>query len=258
MAVTFEFADKDTEERLATRDELIAYLEKHYHFEKVRATLKYSHNTFKARINIYNNDIFIYAKGRRRWGNYMNVHHVEAVTIPEKRKSKEEVWRDSWQTVIDYLEQSGLWENYKNKYKLGLEIGYENINKAERLYWKRWDDDTALEQIKEVDERLVKTNEQGVEYADTSILWAMASKAKVKTIYFGKHRTDDVRQALKEAMENKEPFSEYEAVPNYYDVSVRYDPERMSGSYSEEYRGCGNGHYYMLLDYEHALFTEDD
>ena len=28
--------------------------------------------------------------------------------------------------------------------------------------------------------------------------------------------------------------------------------------YSEEYRRCGNGHYYLMFDATHAIFYEDD
>ena len=30
------------------------------------------------------------------------------------------------------------------------------------------------------------------------------------------------------------------------------------GYYSEEYRNCGNGHYYLLFDATHAIYYEDD
>lgn len=262
MAITFEFEGKEFKEKMQVRDELIAYLKKHYPFEKVRATLHYSETDLKKRIGVYNKDVFIYAKGRRRWGNYLQLgdSYIKSITVPEKRKSKEEVWRDSWQTVIDYLEQSGLWENYCALYKLGLDIGLEKIKQAERLYWKKWDDgnDETVARVKELDERLIKTNEQGEEFIDTRIVWYMNQDAKVKTIYFGRYNTDKTREELKQAIENKEEYHYSKQVPNYYDCSVSYNPEVNRGWYNEEYRNCGNGHYYVLLDHEHALFVEDD
>ena len=43
-----------------------------------------------------------------------------------------------------------------------------------------------------------------------------------------------------------------------YDVSFSYDPKLQHAWYSEEYKNCGNGHYYLALDETHALFYEDD
>lgn len=138
-----------------------------------------------------------------------------------------------------------------------LEIGFEGMQKARAIERRGWDEDVT-DELKAIHKGLVYTNSEGNEVIQSELIWKMSRNAEIKTIYFGKYRTDDIRQALKEAMENKEPFREFEQVPNYYDVSVSYDPERMTGSYSEEYRGYGNGHYYLLLDHEHALFYEDD
>ena len=47
---------------------------------------------------------------------------------------------------------------------------------------------------------------------------------------------------------------------NGYDNSVEIanrDGEKLAW-YSEEYRGCGNGHYYLMFDATHAIFYEDD
>lgn len=43
-------------------------------------------------------------------------------------------------------------------------------------------------------------------------------------------------------------------------VEVRFSDSdgEAKGWYSEEYKGCGNGHYYLLFDADHAIFYEDD
>lgn len=45
---------------------------------------------------------------------------------------------------------------------------------------------------------------------------------------------------------------------NGYDCSVSYDPSLKQMWYSEEYKGCGNGHYYLMADKKHAFYFEDD
>lgn len=43
-----------------------------------------------------------------------------------------------------------------------------------------------------------------------------------------------------------------------YDVSFSFNAQARQASYAEEFRNCGNGHYYLALDSTHALFYEDD
>lgn len=42
-----------------------------------------------------------------------------------------------------------------------------------------------------------------------------------------------------------------------YDISMSINQDGCA-FYSEEYRNCGNGHYFMLLDARHAIHVEDD
>lgn len=45
-----------------------------------------------------------------------------------------------------------------------------------------------------------------------------------------------------------------------YDISIDviHRNDEMEGSYSMEYRNCLNGHYYLMLDKDHAIFYQDD
>lgn len=43
-----------------------------------------------------------------------------------------------------------------------------------------------------------------------------------------------------------------------YDNSIEVSGEKGKAWLSREYRGCGNGHYYLLLSPTHAVFYEDD
>lgn len=47
---------------------------------------------------------------------------------------------------------------------------------------------------------------------------------------------------------------------NVYDntLEIISDNGIYKGYYSEEFRNCGNGHYYLLFDATHAIFYEDD
>ncbi len=66
--------------------------------------------------------------------------------------------------------------------------------------------------------------------------------------------TDHDIQLLKEAIENRKDV--YVFSYKKYDATASI--ERDKGFLSLEYRGLGNGHYYILIDEQHALFEEDD
>jgi len=68
-----------------------------------------------------------------------------------------------------------------------------------------------------------------------------------------------IHKRIKDAIRNKKDFDE--SWRGRYDYSAR-GKTCEDGSYrmwfSAEYRGLGNGHYYLLLDDNHAIFIEDD
>ena len=72
----------------------------------------------------------------------------------------------------------------------------------------------------------------------------------------GKYQNEYVLARIKAALEHK--VESRESARASYDVSFSYNPELSKAWYSEEYKGCGNGHYYLALDAAHALFYEDD
>lgn len=68
----------------------------------------------------------------------------------------------------------------------------------------------------------------------------------------------DTHEQLKKAIKENRNFSD--RWTRYYDCSVEYkvsDNEKRAW-YSEEYRGCANGYYYILLDDKHIAFKEKD
>lgn len=63
-------------------------------------------------------------------------------------------------------------------------------------------------------------------------------------------------QKVKEALEEKREYRDY----TYwnFDFSISTEEWGKRAWYSREYKGCGNGYYYLLLDYNTALFYEKD
>lgn len=97
--------------------------------------------------------------------------------------------------------------------------------------------------------------DNGTWYLNTFYIWEM-SEAKTKSMYFGKWSNARIKGEIQQAFAEKRRYSN--RARTSYDVSFEYDPDRNKAWYSEEYKGCGNGHYYIAIDANTALFCEDD
>ncbi|MEM5807062.1 MAG: hypothetical protein QW474_01595 [Candidatus Aenigmatarchaeota archaeon] len=210
---------------------------------------KHSNNITKTRIMIEDNgdgakNLFIFEKGSRIWGRRYSqldfLSKIEKIVVyVENQKEK---WERDIKRVIEYLTQSGLWSDIREDALKALEIGYEKINKVYNLYWE-WDYNEKDRKLKELDPRF-----------NTQILYYLRD-LKIKKMNFGDNNEQKL-QLIKEAMDNKRPIEVYGITQ--YDVSFRYDPETQRAWYEEEYKGKGNGHYYIALNNQYALFWEDD
>lgn len=223
----------------------------------------------KHRFFIKNNMICVYKNRARNYGYELKLKAYDSIEIVPKKiktKSEKQTWVKSWQKAINMLEKSGLWPEALADYKRGVAIGYDKIKEAYKASWGHYSDDyqennkKRVEAVKAIDERLVYTLDDGNEYFDTSILWYMDGPAKIKKMRFGKsdaYQNQYQLDQIKKAIQNKTPYRSGTIKVNY-DVSFSYDPELNKAWYSEEYRGCGNGHYYLALNETHAIYYEKD
>jgi len=213
----------------------------------------------------YDNAVMIYRNGSKRYGYYLEKRHFTSIIFPEKRATENDKWMRSWKTVLKYLEKSGLWVEIAEGIKIALEIGWDKIKQASSIdneYNQNPDisyqeaEKIKVERIKALDERLVKCREDGSFYPNSDILWHIRYPARVKTMYFGKYENDRKMEAIKTAMESKTSITVFGRYN--YDVHLEYNAEKNKAWWSEEYKDCGNGHYYLALDDKHVLFYEDD
>ena len=91
---------------------------------------------------------------------------------------------------------------------------------------------------------------------------------KIKKMKFHKspylaYHTENVLKEIGNAIDTGVAYSSGR-YRNGYDVSFDYKPASESKDgiarawYSEEYKDCGNGHYYLALNRTHALYWEKD
>lgn len=223
-------------------------------------------NTLRAK-KYSETQFFVYAPRKKRRGWYKTKDEIcQFYTIvPEKEDNRDKIWHKHIRKAIKCLEGSGLWASedligyLKNLDKMKLE-DKEAILKA---YWSQtWkdipDSERALENEKLYGKEMMEKypfvfpNPSGE--PDTSYLWEK-SDVKLKKMYFGKYSSE--LRHIAEALRNKTKYYTGR-VTVQYDHSFEYNPERNMAWYSEEYRNCGNGHYYIAIDHEYAWFIETD
>jgi hypothetical protein len=211
------------------------------------------------RIGINGRRIILMDNRSRRYGNFIGnfEHRIREIKPIESRKTPEEKWQHNIKRAIRLLESSGLWSDMLNDYKTALSIGYDNLNKAYNQYWERDENmdyneknKKNIEDIRKIDGRLIDSDGN----IKTSILWYMIH-ITIKKMNFG-YNTEAENKRIQEAIDKKESYRT-DARSNY-DISFEYSPEKNIAWYSEEYKNCGNGHYYLALDNKYAVFYEDD
>ncbi len=194
--------------------------------------------------------VFVFAKGKRRYGNYVNLDEFlsKAQPIVKTKEELESEWHSRCKKCEKRLEKSGLWPELKQVFHNLQKISYDDWTAMRRLERRSA---MALQYIKKYP--FVSKDGQSIEYDYLNEV----SYANCKSMFFGKGQNDWYKGQIKQALHEKKPYSTGRISLNY-DVSFQYKPETQQAWYSEEYRNCGNGHYYLALDESAALFYEDD
>ena len=101
-------------------------------------------------------------------------------------------------------------------------------------------------------------SEGGCDGVNTSRLWMFAKIPRVKKMRLSNHAANNAMhlEVIRQGLAEKTDISIHSR--SQYDTTFEYKPEANKAWYSEEFRGCGNGHYYLALDSTNALFYEDD
>jgi hypothetical protein len=230
----------------------------------VKVKITYTSGTEETRRMFERNGIYaLFKTGSSKRGYRLDWYDIQKIVlIKEKAVDEATIWRKKLLEMKKRLEASGLWADILSDVNIAIDVGYEKLDKAYHQYWVRHEGTSLAEEdkrncelIKELDARLVKADEKGVDHPDTSIIWYLAKIPKIKKMFFGRDNEHHLK-IIEEGLKNKIKTNT-EATASY-DVSFNYEPEKMMAWYSEEYRGCGNGHYYLALDSTHAWFYEDD
>jgi len=154
---------------------------------------------------------------------------------------KVRICKRNTKNVIKYLSKSGFWP-----YIL------EGMKKLQQLN----DEDLKFLCDCKYDEHVKFMDDREIKHISPDMFCSLTSQRGIITINWGGAYNNWIKQGWLNALNEKRPYHMRWTVS--YDNSVEYNPDGSRAWYSEEYRGCGNGHYYLLLDDKHAAFREDD
>lgn len=140
------------------------------------------------------------------------------------------------ETLIFKLEKSGLWCDLKDALKILHSKGFEEFNRYASFNYsqcREWEDaNNAHIGL----DSLINTLKKGF-----------------KSINFDStNLKNHVTQCFNQRIELRTAWRKG------YDNSIEYSPSRNKAWYSEEYKNCGNGHYYLMINATQAIFCEDD
>ena len=206
--------------------------------------------------------IFVFAPHGSRYGKRYTEETFMQLPYQMKVVNEAEKWHKKIIKAKNILEKSGLWPELLEVYTGLSKMSYEDYKVICRICDSRpseWFDKT-----KTAEERKAFFGDYAVKYPFLfdedgyvdSDYYGELSDPTFKSMYFG-YSNSLYKKEIANALSEKKKYSTGRVVVSY-DNSFSYDSEKNKAWYSEEYRGCGNGHYYLALDGNTAVFYEND
>lgn len=186
-----------------------------------------------------------FAKGKRSRGYAISLGTmlVFGSNRAVSNKSPEMKMREKCKKVISYLDKSGFWDSLKEACQCLIDASDEDL--VRYLSYENRNGDCCSYDYEDTPKCVLSWKEPLRNlYYDSRAL---------RTVNFGKYGNDRRRQVA-EAVQNHKNLSLHWR--ESYDNSLSIQDGR--AWYSEEYKGCGNGHYLFLLDEKHVLYGERD
>ena len=188
-------------------------------------------------------DVYQFYKGSRNRGYKIDTEDIISIEPFKKVKDQTKQARRFLTKCVSYLSASGLWVDMLNDFARLLALDDERlmeyINSQDFDHWEK-----ACELNKKygISRRWVDNLKRTIERG-------------VKGIKTDKDTTDEIESSIVRRVEGSWFWR------MNFDNRFTLHKDKKDGlcaNYSEEYKNCGNGHYYFALDSKHAIFCEDD
>lgn len=218
------------------------------------------------------NTYFVYAKGKKRRGHRFSKEAFASNYTPAIPTAEEETekWRKRIKRVLKEIDKTGLWKgsDMEKAFRNLLSVSLSDKKEIARIYWheakyidgKRTIDEEKMKPFMEKYPFMFETSKEDELTPNPKFSYIDGlSECKLKSTYFGGCNAR-YKEKIKEHIARKENLT-LRAYTNY-DVTFEMDFDREDGIprawYSEEYRNCGNGHYYLAVSENCAIFCEND
>lgn len=218
-----------------------------------------------------NGTVFVFGKRKTRYGTRYTDEQFKKCYVIVEGADPALLWEKRVKKALECLNRSGLWPDYQTFFENLSKMSYEDREEMKKIDDKRYytDPETGRYAKRTAAEMEILwgdypekypfafgRDEDGNLFFETDYIHEK-SDAKLKTMYFGKHNNHYVKECISNALAEKRRYCSGRYRTSY-DVSFEYDPSRNMAWYSEEYKDCGNGYYYIALDANTALFIEKD
>ena len=199
--------------------------------------------------------IAIMSKGRKKYGHELSLwydHYDEWTDLRLVEHKEFDYYKRFVKRANDALKmlnESGLWTDIKQTIE-----HFFTLSEAEQK-------ELVNDIITDSYELFYKQTWDGGKYAWVhchQVFGSFTNKVCWKSIAWRRWEREEMSKRVAECIKNGGEFSR--RWENGYDNTVEIanrNGEKLAW-YSEEYRGCGNGHYYLMFDATHAIYYEDD
>ena len=200
--------------------------------------------------------IAIMSKGRKKWGHELSSwgdHYEDWATLRLVEHNEIDYHKRFVKRATDALKmltESGLWPDIKQSIE-----HFFALTESEQ---KELVNDIMTDSYELFYNEVYKENGKYSWVSGYQVFEAFVRKTCWKSIAWRKWERERMSAEVAECIKNGKEF--HKRWENGYDNTVEIanrDGEKLAW-YSEEYRGCGNGHYYLMFDATHAIFYEDD
>jgi len=193
-------------------------------------------------------------KGRRHYGHELiswQDHYEDWATlklVEHKGTDRVSLVRRRAKDAVKYLAQSGFWPDIRK----GIEYFLSDESLIEEF---------CKDMAEDSYEKFYEECREGGKYEWCpchQVFESFYNKQCWKSIAYDKWNRKHYNADVEKAIADKKNY--HRRWTNGYDntLEITFNDDYPRGWYSEEYRGCGNGHYYLLFDATHAIFYEDD
>ena len=190
-----------------------------------------------------------FIKGSRKYGRYLLDNDIALwdSVVPNIVEDLVVV-KNFMNKVIKYLANSGLWSFIRRDYELILSQGDEFLDDLIKSSWTDQRDKLA--------KFATSVGLDKVSFHCDDIVYT--ARKGIKSVNYEPYSKDRDITAVDDAIRNRKEYSHKWRKGYDNSVSIGEHNGVLAGWYSEEYKDCGNGHYYLLIDARHAFFYEND